>query len=37
MDADDIKKAAKTYFNFDNYYSVTLKPENAQLPAETAK
>lgn len=28
LSKDKIKEAAKTYFTFDNYYSVTLKPEN---------
>lgn len=37
MNADDLKKAAKTYFDFSNYYSVTLKPENAKLPVESSK
>lgn len=27
LSKDKIREAAKTYFSFDNYYSVTLKPE----------
>ena len=30
INVETIKEAANTYFNFNNYYSVTLKPEKAE-------